>query len=249
MSHKSSISGMGEPVPAIWVINEKQMILITLEINMILNCGREYVKLAWEFICKPGQENLDFLQVKKSEMTRKTKKYCMYWSPLYPGKTLLKNKGRSIRFSDIQKYLTWLKLQECKWFSWFEITQMICILNSSVHQKSLLEKWHIIISNQGKPYAHWSKMAVSTRDRLHNSSLFFKINTPTIRLSFHCSITMVGWHEKQSESNTTSKSSSASASASAVSADWLIAPSLQNVRVDTQYVGINEKQKQQIRQL
>ncbi len=77
----------------------------------------------------------------------------------------------------------------------------------------------------------------------------FKINTPTIRLSLHCSITMVGGHEKQSESNTTSTSSSTSALASAVSADWLIAPSLQNVRVDTQYVGINEEQKQQIRQL
>ncbi len=56
---------------------------------------------------------------------------------------------------------------------------------------------------------------------------------------------MVGGHEKQSESNTTSISSSASALASAVSADWLI---LQNVTVDTQYVGINEEQKQQIRQ-
>ncbi len=125
---------------------------------------------------------------------------------------------------------------------------MICILNSSVHQKLLMEKWHVIISNQGKLYVHWSEMGVSTRDRLHNSS-FFKINTPIIRLSLHCSITMVGGHEKQSESNTTSISSSASASASAVSADWLIAPSLQNVRVDTQYIGIIEEQKQQIRQL
>jgi hypothetical protein len=62
---------------------------------------------------------------------------------------------------------------------------------------------------------------------------------------------MVGGHEKQSESNTTSTSSSASASAlaSAVFADWLIAPSFQNVRVDTQYFGIIEEQKQQIRQL
>ncbi len=77
---------------------------------------------------------------------------------------------------------------------------------------------------------------------------FFKINAPTIRLSLHCSITMVGGHAKQSESNTTSTSLSASALASAVSADQLVAPPLQNVRVDTQYVGINEKQKQQIRQ-
>jgi hypothetical protein len=34
-----------------------------------------------------------------------------------------------------------------------------------------------------------------------------------------------------------------------VSADWLIAPPLQKVGVDTEYVGINEEQKQQIRQL
>jgi hypothetical protein len=60
---------------------------------------------------------------------------------------------------------------------------------------------------------------------------------------------MVGGNEKQCKSNTTFTSSSASALASAVSADWLIAPSLQNVRVDTQYVVINEEQKQQIRQL
>ena len=80
--------------------------------------------------------------------------------------------------------------------------------------------------------------------------IFFKINTPTIRLSLHCSITMVGGHAKQSESNTISTSLSASSAlASAVSADWLVAPPLQNVRVDTQYVGINEEQKQQIRQL
>jgi hypothetical protein len=60
---------------------------------------------------------------------------------------------------------------------------------------------------------------------------------------------VVGGHEKQIESNQTSTSSSASASASAVSADWGIAPPLQNVRVDTIYVGIIEEQKQQIKQL
>ena len=73
MSHNSSISGMGDPVPAIRVINEKQMLLITVGIIIMLSCGKEYVKLAWKFICRPGRENLDFLQVKKSEMTRKTK--------------------------------------------------------------------------------------------------------------------------------------------------------------------------------
>ena len=50
---------------------------------------------------------------------------------------------------------------------------------------------------------------------------------------------MVGGHEKEIDSNTTSTSSSASASA--VSADWDIAPPLQNVRVDLQYVGIIEE--------
>jgi hypothetical protein len=60
MSHNSSISGMGEPVQAIRVINEKRLLLIMVEINIILSCGKEYVKLGWEFICNPGQENLDF---------------------------------------------------------------------------------------------------------------------------------------------------------------------------------------------
>ncbi len=78
MSHNSSISGMGEPVPAIRVINEKRMLLIMVGIDIMLSCGKEYVKLAWEFICKPGRENLNFLQVKKSEMTVETKKYYMY---------------------------------------------------------------------------------------------------------------------------------------------------------------------------
>jgi hypothetical protein len=50
---------------------------------------------------------------------------------------------------------------------------------------------------------------------------------------------MMGGREKQIDSNTTSTSSSASASA--VLADWDVAPPLQNVRVDTQYVGIIEE--------
>jgi hypothetical protein len=58
---------------------------------------------------------------------------------------------------------------------------------------------------------------------------------------------MGGGHEKQSDSNTISTSSSASASV--VSADWDISPPLRNVRVDTQYVGIIEEQKQQVKQL
>jgi hypothetical protein len=79
-------------------------------------------------------------------------------------------------------------------------------------------------------------MTVSTRDRLHNSS-FFSNQPTTITLTLHFSSIMGGEHAKQIESNTTSTSSSASASE--VSADWDIAPPLQNVRVDTQYVGDN----------
>jgi hypothetical protein len=52
---------------------------------------------------------------------------------------------------------------------------------------------------------------------------------------------------KKIDTNTASTSSSALASV--VSADWDIAPPLQNVRVDTQYVGIIEEQRQQIKQL
>ena len=46
MSHTSSISGMGEPVLAIRVINKKRMLLITVGINIMLSCGKEYVKVA-----------------------------------------------------------------------------------------------------------------------------------------------------------------------------------------------------------
>ncbi len=58
---------------AIKVINEKQLLLIMVRVNIILSCGKEYVKFAWEFSCKPGRENLDFLHLKKIEMTQKTK--------------------------------------------------------------------------------------------------------------------------------------------------------------------------------
>ncbi len=47
MSHNSSISGMGEPVPAIRVINEKQMLLITGGINIMLN-GERICKVSVE---------------------------------------------------------------------------------------------------------------------------------------------------------------------------------------------------------
>ncbi len=39
MSHNSSISGTGEPVQAIRVINEKQLLLIMVAINIILRYG------------------------------------------------------------------------------------------------------------------------------------------------------------------------------------------------------------------
>ncbi len=54
------------------------MLLIMVGINIMLSGGKEHVKLVCEFICKPEWEDLDFLQVKKSEMTGNTKKSCMY---------------------------------------------------------------------------------------------------------------------------------------------------------------------------
>ncbi len=111
---------MGGPVWAIRLINQKRLLLVMVGINIILSFGNEYVKLAWEFTGKPWQELWGFWHLKKFEMTQKTQKSCSYWSPLYPGKSVLKSKGRSIWISNIWKYLTWLKLQECKQFSWFK---------------------------------------------------------------------------------------------------------------------------------
>jgi hypothetical protein len=80
-------------------------------------------------------------------------------------------------------------------------------------------------------------MTVSTRDRLHNS-LFFSNQHTHNHIGFALFINNGG-----------RTSTSSSASASAVSADWDVAPPLQNDGVDTQYVGIIEEQKQQIKQL
>ncbi len=46
MSHNSSISEMGEPVLATRVKNEKRMLQIMVGINIMLSCGKDYVKLA-----------------------------------------------------------------------------------------------------------------------------------------------------------------------------------------------------------
>ncbi len=54
MSHNGNISGMGEPVPTIRVINEKRMLLIMVGINIMLSCGKEYVKLPWESFASQG---------------------------------------------------------------------------------------------------------------------------------------------------------------------------------------------------
>ncbi len=61
MSHKSSISGMREPVQAIRVKTEKRLLLIMVEINIILICGKEYVKLAWGIHLQVGVGEFGFL--------------------------------------------------------------------------------------------------------------------------------------------------------------------------------------------
>ncbi len=109
-------------------------------------------------------------------MTQKTRTSCTYWSPLYPEKSVLKSKGGSIWISNIWKYLTWnyknannvlvLKHPKNMHIEFFSISEVAA------------EKRHDFISNQGKAFAHWSGMTVSTRDRLHNSSFFFKSTHP-----------------------------------------------------------------------
>jgi hypothetical protein len=70
-----------------------------------------------------------------------------------------------------------------------EITRMQTIFLVLKHPKNMHIKFrsisevaagkrHDFISNQGKAFAHWSGMTVSTRDRLHNSSFFFKSTHP-----------------------------------------------------------------------
>ncbi len=90
-------------------------------------------------------------------MTQKTRKSCSYWSPLYPGKSVLKSKGGSIWISNIWKNLT------------TEITRMQTIILVLKHPKNMHIKFlsvsevaagksHDFISNQGKAFAHWSGM-------------------------------------------------------------------------------------------
>ncbi len=109
-------------------------------------------------------------------MTQMTRKSCTYWSPLYPGKSVLKSKGGNIWISNISKYLM------------TEITRMQTIFLVLKHPKNMHIKFlsssevtagriHDFISNWGKPFAHCSEMTVSTRDRLHNSSFFSNQHT------------------------------------------------------------------------
>jgi hypothetical protein len=69
-----------------------------------------------------------------------------------------------------------------------EITRMQTIFLVLKHPKNMHIKFlsisevaagkrHDFISNQGKAFAHWSRMTVSTRDRLHNSSFFSNQHT------------------------------------------------------------------------
>jgi hypothetical protein len=70
-----------------------------------------------------------------------------------------------------------------------EITRMQTIFLLLKHPKNMhieflsisevvAGKRHDFISNQGKAFAHWSGMTVSTRNRLHNSIFFSNQHTP-----------------------------------------------------------------------
>ncbi len=54
--YKNCDSGMGGPVLAIRLLNQKRLLLVMVGINIILSVGNEYVKLAWEFTGKPWPE-------------------------------------------------------------------------------------------------------------------------------------------------------------------------------------------------
>ncbi len=50
--YKNCVSGMGGPVQAIRLINQKRLLQM-VGINIILSVGNEYVKLTWELTGKP----------------------------------------------------------------------------------------------------------------------------------------------------------------------------------------------------
>jgi hypothetical protein len=58
--YKNFVSGVGGPVQAIQLINQKQLLLIMVGINIILSVGNEYVKLTLELTGKPWWEKRDF---------------------------------------------------------------------------------------------------------------------------------------------------------------------------------------------
>ena len=78
MSHNSSISGMGEPVPAIRVINEKQMLLIMVGINIILSCGEKICKFSVKIQLQARVGEFGFLTGEEKCNDQKHKKYSKY---------------------------------------------------------------------------------------------------------------------------------------------------------------------------
>ncbi len=140
MSHKSIISGMGEPVQAIRVMNEKWLLLVMVGIKIILSFGKDYVKLAWEFTGKSGQENWDFW-LRRNLKWLKRQKHCVHIEVLCN----LESHCWKVR-AGVSGFLTFI------FFDMTEITIMqtiflvlntkkTCIWKSSVFQKLLLEKW------------------------------------------------------------------------------------------------------------
>ncbi len=103
-------------------------------------------------------------------------------------------------------------------------------------------KRHDFISKKGKAFAHWSRMTVSTRDRLHNSSFFSNQHT-RYHIDFALFINNSGrtWKTNWFQHNIY----------------IFISISISSVRrlghcttfVDTQYVVIIEEKKQQIKEL
>ncbi len=154
-----------------------------LGINIILSFVKEYVKLAWEFTGKPGQENWDFWHLKKLKWLKRQENRVHIEVLCILESCCWKVRAGVSGFLTFKKYLIWLKLQECKQFSWFKPPKKYA------YQIPLYFR-----SRCWKPFAHWSEMTASGYTTRH----FFQINTPTITSTVLCSST-AGWEDMKNK--------------------------------------------------
>ncbi len=170
MSHKSSVSGMGGAVQAIRLMNQKQLLLVMVGVNTILSFGKDCVKLAWEFTGSHGRSN-GISNIWRNLKWLKRQENCVHTEVL----CILESQFWKVR-AGVSGCLTFENI----WHDW-NYKNANNFLGFSTPKKYSYQiplyfraagKINVFISNWSKPFAHWSKMTVSTRDRLHNSSFF-----------------------------------------------------------------------------